>query len=158
MSVQYFNQTKPSMRLEQYRLKANRTYLSFQFTSEGPKGKISKLIIYSETHIGGVYNLAFGDRIGNTNEIDDMIVTDNKDSEKVLATVANSMYLFTDKYPQSWVVLTGSTQARTRLYRMGISIYFEELNKDFHINGYTDNKWVNFDKNIDFEAFSIKKK
>jgi hypothetical protein len=146
------------MRLEQYQLEVDSTFMAFEFISEGPKGKINKLIMYSETDVKGIYNLSFGDRIGNSNEIDDLIVTDNKDSEKVLATVVASIYTFTNKYPQAWVILTGSTKARTRLYRMGISIYFEELNKDFFINGYTDNKWVIFDKNINFEAFSVKRK
>ena len=146
------------MRLEQYQLEADATFMTFEFISEGPKGKIDKLIIYSETPVKGIYNLAFGDKISNTNEIDDLVVTDNKDSEKVLATVVASIYSFTNEYPKARVVLAGSTKARTRLYRMGISIYFEELNDDFFITGYINNKWVIFDRNINFEAFSVKRK
>jgi hypothetical protein len=146
------------MNLEKYRLKANKAYMSFMFTSVVPKGSIEKRIIYSKADERGVYNLAFGDNIKGSNEIDDTVVTNNKDGEKVLATVAASVYVFTEKYPKAWVVLTGSTKTRTRLYRMGISLYFDELIQDFIIYGYLNEEWVNFEKNTDYEAFIVKRK
>lgn len=146
------------MQLKQYRLKANKKFVSFSFISVGPKGSIEKRIIYSKSDERGVYNLAFGDRIEGSKEIDDTVVTNNKDRDKVLATVAASVYIFTDKYPNVWVILTGSTESRTRLYRIGISHYFDELRKDFIIYGYLNDKWVDFEKNKDYEAFIIKRK
>lgn len=121
------------MNLEQYRLKANKAFVSFSFTSIGPKGNIEKRIIYSKSDERGVYNLAFGDKIKGSKEIDDTVVTDNKDGQKVLATVAASVYIFTEKYPTAWVVISGSTISRTRLYRIGIAHYFDELSQDFDI-------------------------
>jgi hypothetical protein len=146
------------MQLEQYRLKANKAYLTFSFTSIGPKGRIEKRIIYSKTDSRGVYNLAFGDKLKDSKEIDDTVVTNNKDGRKVLATVATSVYIFTEKHPKSWVVLTGSTNSRTRLYRMGLTFYFKELSQDFDIFGYLNDKWVNFEFNTDYEAFIVKRK
>lgn len=46
--------------------------------------------MFYETNL---YNLAFGDKNPLTGEIDDKIVTDNGDSEKVLATVVAAVYL-----------------------------------------------------------------
>lgn len=146
------------MQLEQYRLKANKTFVSFRFTSVGLKGSIEKRILYSKTDDRGVYNLAFGDKLENSKEINDTVVTNNQDSQKVLATVAASVYVFTKKYPKAWVVLTGSTASRTRLYRMGISLYFDELSQDFDIYGYLNEKWVGFERNTDYEAFIVKRK
>jgi hypothetical protein len=146
------------MKLEQYRLKANKTFVSFSFISEGFKGSIEKRIIYAKTRKKNVYNLAFGDKIKGTREIDDTIVTNNGDSQKVLATVAVSVYIFTEKHPKAWVMLTGSTKSRTRLYRMGIAIYLEDLSQYFDIYGYSNNVWLEFEKNKDYEAFLIKRK
>ncbi|MFY7789008.1 MAG: DUF6934 family protein [Thermoflexibacteraceae bacterium] len=43
-------------------------------------------------------NLGFGDKHPITGEIDDLAVTDNGDSEKVLATVAATVYEVTTHY------------------------------------------------------------
>lgn len=51
------------MNLPKYQLKAEKTLIVFEFTSEGIKGKIPKLIKFSETHLKDFYNLGFGDKI-----------------------------------------------------------------------------------------------
>ena len=146
------------MSLDQYNLKADEAFMSFEFISKGPKGEIIKLIQYTELDKGNIYNLGFGDKDELTGDINDTVITDNKDREKVLATVVASVYIFTDNYPHSWIFLEGSTQSRTRLYRMAISIYFDELNQHFNIFGFVENKWMGFKKNYDYTAFLIKRK
>ena len=130
----------------------------FEFLSEGPKGKIPKLIKFSETNLKGLYNLAFGDKDPITGEIDDMNVSNNSDSEMVLATVVATVYAFSDKYPDCMVYATGSTKARTRLYRMGITKYVKEIQKDFEIFGLHENLWQSFEKEVNYEAFLAKRK
>ena len=89
-----------------------------------------------------VYNLAFGDYDEEVKGIDDKAITNNGDSLKVLATVASTVYAFVEKHPKSWIVAPGSTEARTRLYRMGITNNLAEISDDFLIFGYTnDEKW-----------------
>lgn len=129
----------------------------FEFLSQGPKGRIPKLIKFSETHLKDFYNLAFGDKDIETGEIDDLTVSNNGDSEKVLATVVSAVYAFTDKNRNAWVYATGSTQSRTRLYKRGISKYYEEAVNDFEIYGLFENEWIDFNPNTDFEAFLIKR-
>jgi hypothetical protein len=73
-----------------------------------------------------------------TLEIDDKITSNNGDAKKVLATVVLTLYAFTGKYPDLFVFATGSTDSRTRLYRMGILNYLEELKKDFLVYGLTN--------------------
>ena len=85
----------------------------FEFISEGTKGPIPKLIKYSETNLKDMFNLAFGDKNPDTGDIDDKVVSNNGDSEKILATIVATIYAFSDKYPDSWVFATGSTKART---------------------------------------------
>ena len=107
----------------------------FEFISDGPKGQIPKLVKYSETNLKDLYNLAFGDKDLTTGEINDRTISNNSDSNMVLSTVVSTVYAFTDKYPDSWIFATGSTKARTRLYRMGITKYLLEIKKDFLVFG-----------------------
>jgi hypothetical protein len=107
--------------------------MTFEFISEGPKGLIHKLVRYQPTNLKEVYNLAFGDKDHTTGNIDDSVISNNKDSEKVLATVVATIYAFTDKYPDAWIYATGSTKSRTRLYIMGITKLFSEVNDDFEL-------------------------
>lgn len=146
------------MRNERYEIKAESNAMSFEFISVGPKGEIPKLVIYTETNVKSVYNLAFGDKDLKTGDIDDSVVTDNKDSQKVLATVASTVYAFIDKYPDFWVFATGSSEARTRLYQMGISKHLDEIYDDFIVLGRIGKNWFPFEKNTSFNAFLIKLK
>jgi len=130
----------------------------FEFISEGVKGEIPKLIKFSETSSKGIFNLAFGDKSVGTEDIDDTIVSNNGDSEKVLATVVAAVYAFTEYYPETWIYATGSTKSRTRLYRMGIAKYHDEVKQDFMIFGLREGEWVNFKKDVDYTAFIIKRK
>lgn len=118
------------MNLERYQLKAESSLMIFEFVSEGPKGQITKIVQYSETNLKGFFNLGFGDKDHLTGEINDNVITNNDDSQKVLATVAASVYAFTDKYPDAWMYATGLTKARTRLYRMGITNNLIEIKKE----------------------------
>jgi hypothetical protein len=146
------------MKLERYELEAERSLMVFEFTSEGPKGRIRKLVQFSRTDLKGLYNLAFGDKDLITGEIDDNVVSDNNDSEKVLATVVAAVYKFTGKYPGVWIYATGSTKARTRLYRMGLTKYLPEIEEDFDLYGQKQEEWENFKKGVEYEAFLVQRK
>jgi hypothetical protein len=145
------------MRLEQYQVKAYEDLFEFEFISEGPKGNITKLVQYSKID-ENAYNLAFGDKKEGENEIDDKIITDNKDSQKVLATVAATVLAFTEKYSQVWIIASGSSKSRTRLYQIGISTNYEELQQYFNVYGYYERRWVKFQKNVIYDAFAVKRK
>lgn len=145
------------MHLPRYTLKGDKSLMVFQFVSEGPKGKIPKLIKYSETNFKDMYNLGFGD-MDAIGEIDDMAISDNGDSDMVLATVISTVYAFSDRYPDYWIYATGSTKSRTRLYRIGISKYMDEISMDFDIYGLRGDNWEPFKKNIDYEAFLVQRK
>ncbi len=104
---------------ERYEYTAERLALYYEFISEGPKGQIRKMVEYTATTVENVYNLAFGDYDETIGGINDKVITNNGDSQKILATVASTVYSFTGKYPEAGIYATGSTIVRTRLYRMG---------------------------------------
>lgn len=132
--------------------------MTFEFASEGSKGIILKLVKYQETNLKDLYNLAFGDKNSETGEIDDKVISNNGDSEKVLATVVSTLYAFSDKYPNVWIYATGSTKVRTRLYRMGITKFLNEVKKDFEIYGELENDWDKFKIGIEYEGFLVRRK
>jgi hypothetical protein len=124
------------MRDLQYKFEIAPSFMSFEFVSEGPKGRIPKVVKYTEIEHKGIYNLGFGDKKGLDGEYDDTVISDNKDSLRVLATVAATVLIFTQYFPDAYVYAEGSNRARTRLYRIGISNHLEEINADFIALGY----------------------
>lgn len=117
------------------------------------------MVEYAETSTEGVFNLAFGDFDKKTKTINDLSVTNNGDSLKVLATVASTVYAFLEKHPNAYIVATGSTNVRTRLYRMGITNNLVEIQEDFLVYGFSEKgTWDEFEIGEDYEAFLITKK
>jgi hypothetical protein len=103
--------------------------------------------------------LGFGDVNLETDEFDDEVISNNNDTTKVLATVANSVSIFLDKYPEASVYAEGSTRTRTRLYQISISKYFVEITKKYQVFGYLEGVgWGAFKKNINYSAFLIMNK
>ena len=147
------------MQEDSYAFKRTSEVYHYEFYSEGPKGVIKKVVEFQPTSEDNVYNLAFGDYDDEAKGIDDKVVTNNGDSLKVLATVASTVYAFVEKHPNAWIIATGSTEVRTRLYRMGITNNLAEISGDFHIFGYTKSgDWVRFETGEDYEAFLVTKK
>jgi hypothetical protein len=148
------------MSLNPYRLDQSENGLSFEFYSEGPKGRIKKIIHFTKLNISGsvIYNLGFGDYNPSTGKIDDMVVSDNKDRDRVLATIANAVLLFFMRHPTARIAFKGSTPERTRLYTMQISRYLDKLNLKVAIMGLTAGGWEPFEKNKNYTVLLINKR
>lgn len=132
-------------------------YSIFEFFSIGPKGLIPKRIAFVPTEFTDIYNLSFGD-INIDGEINDYSISDNKDRNKVLATVAYAIEIYLDKHPNRYVFFTGSTKERTRLYRMVVGVNFDELSTRFEIYCQTDSGIIPFQKNIPITGLIVKRK
>ena len=147
------------MKFPKYNYRSEEEMFFYEFSSEGPRGSVKKIVQYSKTSTENVFNLGFGDYNEELKSIDDLSVTNNGDSLKVLATVASTVYAFTNKYPNAWILATGSTAVRTRLYRMGITNNLAEISEDFEIFGYdAKGNWVKFVTGEDYEAFLLTRK
>ncbi len=135
--------------------------LEYKFTSNGPKGEIQKVVQFIATSDPSIYNLAFGDLLQDGG-VDDHIRNDNNDRNKILATVAATVYEFTARYPDKHVFFTGSTPERTRLYRMAITINLKELKESFEIYGINTAGGADlvepFLKGEEYQGFLIKRK
>lgn len=150
------------MQYEKYNnVAASSDKLEFQFESEGPKGKIKKVVQFAQTQNEAIYNLAFGNQ-NKDGSVDDETTNDNKDRNKILATVAATVYEFTAQYPDKMVFFCGSTPERTRLYRIALSVNLAQLKKDFRIYGVLKGigtfERVAFKSGVDYFGFIVKRK
>lgn len=128
----------------------------YSFVSEAKKGRIKKRVQFDLMQ-AGMYNLGFGDWEDGDSGFDDFAVTDNGDIETVLSTVIRIAIEFLSQNPSITVHLTGSTPARTRLYRIIISNRYDAIRSDFSVWGYFNGRFHPFEKNVNYEAFLISK-
>ena len=146
------------MKIEKYHLKSDKTFTYFEFISVGSNGAIRKMIEFQTTSSPNLFNLAFGDKNPNTGEIDDLAISNNGDTQKVLGTVVAALYTFFDRNPEAIVYATGSTPARTRLYRMGITKFYDEIQSDFYLYGRIGDELHIFKTGIEYEGFIAQRK
>jgi hypothetical protein len=146
------------MNLPKYDIRTGETVFIYEFTSVGTKGSIQKMIDFQYTNLKDFYNLAFGDKDPITGEIDDKVVSNNGDMEKVLATIVAAVYSFTDRFPEAWIYAEGSTPARTRLYRINTVKYLSAINEDFDLRCLLNGEWEEFNPSVDYQGFVVKRK
>jgi hypothetical protein len=102
---------------DKYIYKTNSSFLDFEFESTGPKGVIKKVARFTEIIIN-VYNFGFGDLHEVTGEINDSIISNNGDADKVLITIASIIYDFTTANEGSAEVF-GLKNEKWELFRPG---------------------------------------
>jgi hypothetical protein len=147
------------MNLERYVYFASNDFQDYEFYSNGPNGKIRKVIMYTKIQDNpAMYNLAFGDADADTGVVYDNVISNNQDRDVVLSTVANTINEFSDRYGNHWIFATGSTPSRTRLYQMGIARLWKEISMDFDVYGDKNGNWQPFQKNVNYKAFLVKRK
>lgn len=146
------------MNYPSYLFYSNQNSTEFFFESIGSKGVIHKVVAFQETSFTGIYNLALGDVNPLTNEIDDAVVTDNGDTEKVLATTLQIVNHYFSLFPDHQIYFSGNSSSRNRLYRIAINHSFRELSLAFEMFGVMNNELEPFVSNHPYQAFLIRKK
>ncbi len=145
------------MHLDAYPLEFSGSFLTFEFISEGPKGRLLKVIQFTEIE-PGIYNLAFGDADRATGTFNDAVVSNNGDSEQVLATVVGAVHVFCQHHPTAIVYATGSTPARTRRYQMGLNRFLPLIVEHVDLYGERGEDWEIFQKEVSYTAFAARLK
>ncbi|GGB19580.1 DUF6934 family protein [Puia dinghuensis] len=131
----------------------------FEFISSGGQGNIRKQIWFQRTTVQNIYNLAFGD-LDAKGRLDDAIISDNGDRNKILATIVRAVDLYTNRYPRRWIYFTGNAKGKTRLYRMAISLNLSELSAKFDIYCRVEGEreFVHFKKDLIVTGFLVKRR
>jgi len=115
-----------------YDIKPSAEKQYYLFTSEGPKGKINKIVLFQG--IGeNRYNLAFGDLLFG--QLDDEVVSNNRDFVKVLSTVAACVYDFVKAYPGIELEIEPVDEKRKMLYNAVFKRHHLFIRQQFRILG-----------------------
>lgn len=148
------------MTLNHYHFRTNESHLDFEFESDGPNGKIKKVVRFSPQNANGVtyFNLGFGDLNPTTGMVNDLSKSNNNDRDKILATIAVIVLEFTAYFPDVMVYAQGSTASRTRLYQMAIAANWNEIAPIMDVYGFYDNGWQHFEKQVNYQAFLVMRK
>jgi hypothetical protein len=133
----------------------------YWFTSSGPKGDVLKAIVLAPADLPAVeqpYNLGLADYVDG--ELSDKTVTDNKDTAKVMETVAGVILHYTSRFPERSIFVRGHTESRQRLYQMFASTNLEEIQEWFDIYGKEHNSedFEPFMKGKIYEALLVERK
>ena len=133
------------MNLDQYPIISDSSHLNYKFESIGPKGIIKKVVQYRPVRSirKNLYNLSFGDLNKINGEIDDKVVSNNRDTEKIIVTVGFTFLLFVNHFPNAEILIVGSTNSRTRLYQMAINQNIIEIDKFFDLRGFRNGNGKN---------------
>jgi hypothetical protein len=150
------------MNLPRYSYSVDKSFLEYEFFSEGPKGLIKKIVRFMPrvSNDGSpFYNLAFGDWDEAKQQVNDLIVSSNEDTERVLATIATIVIDFSNHLGDVAIFAEGSTDTRTRLYQMGINKFKREIESVFNVYGFANKSgWEFFQTGINYNALLVRRK
>jgi hypothetical protein len=129
-----------------YDMRHNVGMTRFRFTSTGAKGDIEKIVEYTMMQKNR-WNLAFGDVTDK--DWTDNIISDNNDMRIVLQTVANTVHLFFEQYPDNEVYIEPLGDQRKLLYNRIFQQKWAEIEPLFSVKGMIDD--------ADFEDYNPQK-
>jgi hypothetical protein len=150
------------MNLPQYGYSVDESFLEYEFFSDGPKGQIKEVVRFTPrvSNDGSLFhNLAFGDWDEVKQRVDDLIISNNEDTERVMATIAAIVIDFSDHFGDVTIFAEGSTTTRTRLYQMGINKFRKEIESVFDVYGFANKSgWESFQTGINYDALLVRLK
>ena len=100
----------------------------FQFYSVVENTKVLKAVTFTSFGLLNFYNVALADVLEN-GALTDIKTTKDFDRDLILTTVVRIMLEFFYAEPFEKLSFRGNTPAKTRLYRMALSIHFEGLSE-----------------------------
>lgn len=130
----------------------SKNFTQFAFQSEGIKGKIVKIIIFSPI-AENEWNLGFGDF--HRGKLDDTTMTNNNDAMKTIRTVAQAILIFIETYPDRIVVIEPLDEKRKRFYNRIFQKFYDEINIYFNIIGIREGVSFVFNPKEFYDVFKI---
>jgi hypothetical protein len=127
--------------------------LFYGFWSEGVKGRILKVIVFTFERRKRKWNLAFGD--WKNSDLDDKVMTNNQDVVRVIGTVAKVAYQFFDDYPNAVLVIDPVDDKRKKLYNIIFQRHFETIKQTFKIVGFIKKRKQDYSPQHSYDKFEL---
>lgn len=137
-----------------YPFEASSNQFRYEFESVSEEKTVRKVVVFQETGLLNLYNLALLDILENGEE-SDMTISNNRDLEMVMATVLQIIATFLDKNPACSVHFKGNEERKTRLYRIVIGREISQLRQRFDVFGVTPQRSELFRSNTSYDAFVV---
>jgi hypothetical protein len=133
--------------------------VAYEFVSEGPRGRIPKIVVFFETLKPDIFDFYFGDKNEDTCSIDEkLLVSDNNDTQKIFNTLIYAAYIFTNKNKNASIIIRESDKLRTRLFQMICNKHLDFINYYCFFFGLYNNTWVEFTRNTNYDAFLFERR
>ncbi len=146
------------MKIPCYDFESSPDGLRFEFDSISDRKKIRKVVEFTPLPQNPeIFNLGFGD-MKTDGTIDDLIVSNNQDMEKVLATIILIIFEFFKTQTGKIILILGSTASRSRLYQIVIAKNITEMNDILLVKGIRNGEVEDFVSEVNYEGFFIKMK
>ena len=139
-----------------YPLNKSNDSVTFQFESIGPRGIFLKEVRFDPVEdSSNYYQLILAD-IDKDNSKSVFSESKNHDMNKIMATVIKCIIIFLENHSSSKIVFSGSTEIRTRLYRIIINKLLDKIRDKFEVEGFSDiHGFEPFNLNHEYSFFVI---
>jgi hypothetical protein len=127
----------------------------YLFASEGQKGTIIKVVIFTFVE-DNFWNLGFGDL--NKGQIDGSVVSNNYDIVKLIGTIAKIAYEFSDKFPSRGIRIQPVDEKRKNLYNHVFRRHYTIINTTFYVSGYVNGQKEVYSPEKTYDIFELKRR
>ena len=138
---------------QHYRFLSTRRNTQFLFESQGKQGVVLKIIVFAAIK-NERWNLGFGDL--KDGDVDDSVFTNNHDAAKVIRTVAKTIIVFLETYPERIIVIVPIDEKRKSLYNSIFRRYLKEIEPIFEIIGFMNDKGELYSSDKLYDSFELK--
>lgn len=129
----------------------------YWFESIGPNGVIRMCGRFELSTVKNVYQFEFGIHDSIEGDLNTSFRSNNADKDKIISTIFNIILTFLSCNKNAIVRFSGSTESRTKLFRMWILNNWYSVNNSFIIYGNNEqNRWERYQKNREYSAIIIK--
>jgi hypothetical protein len=127
----------------------------YYFESEGKQGKIAKIVMFTRLN-NKYWNLGFGDLEGA--QINDSVVSNNHDIVKLISTIAQIAYDFSNKFQLRGLEINPVDEKRKSLYNHIFRRNYEAIYANFHIIGVYEDVEEDYLPTKNYDLFRLKRK
>jgi hypothetical protein len=143
------------MREQFYPVKMGFSKMGFEFVRECPRGKTHKLVTHTRLRDSSIEHLIFGDKKHVEGGCSGRPRSNHDGVDMVPSTFARALFLFLKHYWGPFVVATGLSPSRMRLYQMAVSRNWADIPAEKEVFGLKDGEWQPFESGLTFLTFGV---